>query len=187
MKTKAILVSIIVIATLLVGCAQETETTEEIEKDETMESTVDVVTTASIVDTEVAFENAIKEDGTWIIATLKDLTFDKDLTLDGTFLNGKKDDAGNDVVQRKIGLYTQDENRNVTDRFVLTVPKLTINSPNASIEHGTFIGDVYVSAENFELKDAKIEGNLYFTTPTAQSTFKMDAESSVTGVQESAQ
>jgi len=177
MKTKAILVSIIVLATLLVGCAQAPATDKS-------DKTTEAVTTASVVDTAAALEKAMSKDGTWIIATTKDLTIDNELVLDGTFLNGKKDDAGNDVTQRKIGLYTQDENRNVTNRFVLTAPKLTVNSPNASIEHGTFVGDVYVSAQNFQLKDATIKGNLYFTTPEAQSTFKMDATSVVTGVQE---
>lgn len=144
----------------------------------------DVQTTASIVDNEAAFKDAISNKGTWIIATLKDLTFNEDLVLDGTFTNGKKDDNGNDIVQRKIALYTQDENRNVTNRFTLKAPKLTINSPMASIQHGTFVGDLYVSQDNFQLVDAKIDGNVYFTTDSAKSTFKMDAASSVTGKQE---
>ncbi|KNZ43336.1 hypothetical protein [Acetobacterium bakii] len=174
MKTKAILVSIIVLTTLLVGCTQAptTDTTDS------SDTSTDVVTTASIVDTAAAFENAISAEGTWIIATTKDITIDTPLTLNGTFVTDDNE------VKRKIGLYTQDEDRNVTARFVLTAPSLTINSPNASIEHGTFVGDVYVSADNFQLKDATIKGNLYFTTPTAQSTFLMDGTSSVTGVQE---
>lgn len=144
----------------------------------------DAVTTASVVDSESAFKNAISSKGTWIIATLKDLTFTDDLVLDGQFTNGKKDDQGKDIVQRKIALYTQDENRNVTNRFTLTAPTLTINSPYASIQHGTFVGDLYVSQDNFQLVDAKVDGNVYFTTDTAKSTFKMDDTSSVTGEQE---
>lgn len=180
MKIKAILLSFILLSALVVGCAQEpaTDTTT------TTDTTTDVVSTASIVSTPTEFEKAIGTDGTWIIATTQDITVDKDLVLDGIFLTGDKDETGNDEIKRKIGLYTQDENRNITARFVLTAPKLTINSPNASIEHGTFIGDVYVSAENFQLKDATIQGNLYFTTPEAQSTFKMDETSKVTGAQE---
>ncbi len=73
----------------------------------------DTGTTASIVDTEETFEKAMGKNGTWIIATLKDLTFTKDLVLEGEFKNGKKDSAGNDVIQRKIALYTQDDKRNV--------------------------------------------------------------------------
>lgn len=144
----------------------------------------DVQTTASIVDDEGAFKKAISNEGTWIIATLKDLTFEDDLVLEGDFTNGKKDDNGNDITQRKIALYTQDENRNVTNRFTLTAPTLTINSPMASIQHGTFVGDLYVSQDNFQLVDQKVEGNVYFTTDSAKSTFKMDETSSVSGKQE---
>lgn len=144
----------------------------------------DAVTTASVVDDNAAFKNAISNKGTWIIATLKDLTFDEDLVLDGSFTNGKKDEQGQDIVQRKIALYTQDENRNVTNRFTLTAPTLTINSPMASIQHGTFVGDLYVSQDNFQLVDAKVDGNVYFTTDSAKSTFKMDSDSSVTGEQQ---
>lgn len=145
----------------------------------------DQVSTASIVDTEEAFEKAISADnGTWIIATLKDLTFDKDLELAGEYKNGKKDDQGNDQIQRKIALYEQDANRNVTARYTLTAPKLTISSPEARIQSGTFQGDLYVSAKNFQLVDATVDGNVYFTTEEAQSTFKMDESSKVTGKQE---
>jgi len=180
MKRNVVLGMLLVLAIVISGCTQTPATTDK--KDS--ETTTDVVTTASIVNTEDAFIKAISKDGTWIIATLGDLKIDSDLVLDGDFVNGKKDDAGNDIVQRKIGLYTQDEARNVTARFTLTAPKITIKSPKASIEHGTFVGDVYVTATDFQLKDQKIEGNLYFTNPEAQATFKMDATSSVTGVQE---
>jgi hypothetical protein len=144
----------------------------------------DVMTTASIVDNAGAFEKAISKTGTWIICLLNDLTINKDLTLDGDFKNGKKDQAGKDIIQRKIALYTQDQNRKVTKRFTLTAPKMTIKSLNASIQHGTFKGDLYVSAKNFELVDSTVEGNLYFTSSDAQSSFKMDTTSKVTGKRE---
>ncbi|MGK0468689.1 hypothetical protein [Clostridium sp.] len=196
MKIKAILLSLAVGATLLVGCSanKEAEKTEPTktedatpEKTEETEPVVaDVVTTASLVDTEAAFENAISSEGTWIITTLKDLTFDKDIVVDGDFKNGKTDEKDEtiELMQRKIGLYTQDEDRNVTNRFTLTAPKLTFNSVMGSIEHGTFKGDLYVSGNDFKLKDAKVEGNVYFTTDEAKSTFTMDDKSEVTGVQE---
>jgi len=144
----------------------------------------DAKTTPSIVNTNEAFEKAISKDGTWIICLLTDLTFDKELVLEGEFTNGKKDENGKDVIQRKIALYEQDENRKVTARYTLTAPKLTIKSPEARIQSGTFKGDLYVSAKNFQLVDATVEGNVYFTSEEAQSTFKMDATSKVTGKQE---
>ncbi|MDF2547428.1 MAG: hypothetical protein K0R93_2326 [Anaerosolibacter sp.] len=144
---------------------------------------VDVVTTASLVNNIEAFEKGISEEGKWIISTLNDLTSDKTLVLEGEFKNGKKNADGTDAIQRKIALYTQDKDKNVTARFTLTAPKLVIKSPNARIQSGTFKGDLYVRVPNFQLVDATVDGNVYFTTQEAQDTFKMDAKSSVTGKQ----
>jgi len=188
MKKKTLL-SVIAAATLAVtifaGCGKKEDTAKTNTDTPTKtEDKTDAVTTASIVNDADAFVKATSKEGTWIIATLGDLKVDKEIKLEGEFKNGKKDDKGNDVIQRKIGLYTQDADHNVTARFTLTAPKLTVTSPNARIQSGTFKGDVYVSVDNFQLVDAKIDGNLYFTTDTAKSTFKMDDKSSVTGVQE---
>ena len=180
MKIKTILLSLALLTLLFVGCAKKTVTPPATPP----ETTPNVVTTASIVNTEAAFEKAISSKGTWIIATTQDLAIDKDLVVEGEYKNGKKDDSGKDIIQRKIALYTQDEDRKVTARFTLTAPKLTFNSPMGSIEHGTFKGDLYVSANNFQLKDATVDGNVYFTTAEAKSTFKMDDKSKVTGKQE---
>jgi hypothetical protein len=193
MKVRVLVLALVLLVSLFVGCAQpapeptpEPPTTEQPGggAPNPPDTTPDVTTTASIVNEEAAFEKAISNTGTWIIATLKDLSFDKELVLDGEFKNGKKDEAGKDIIQRKIALYTQDEERNVTARFNLTAPKLTINSPEARIQSGTFKGDVYVSAKNFQLVDATVDGNVYFTTDEAKSTFKMDDKSKVTGKQE---
>lgn len=169
--------AILIAAGLFSGCTSKTPAPQP-------ESTPDVKTSASIVDNAAAFKNAISNKGTWIIAITKDLTIDSDIVLEGEFKNGKKDANGNDVVQRKVALYSQDENRNITARYTLTAPKFTILSPQASIQHGTFKGDLYVSVSNFQLVDAKVDGNIYFTTEEAQSTFKKDATSSVTGKME---
>lgn len=176
MKIKVLAVTLVLATILLAGCGSQPASTSNSSKP-------DVVTTASVVNNADAFIKAISKDGTWIIATLNDLTTDKELVLDGTFKNGKKDDKGNDVIQRKIALYTQDDKRNVTARFTLTAPKLTVNSPEASIQHGTFKGDIYINAKDFQLVDTKVDGNLYFMTDEAKSTFKMDDKSSVTGTQ----
>jgi len=147
-------------------------------------TTSDVVSSASIVDNAAAFEKAISNTGTWIIAITKDVSVGKDIVLDGEFKNGKKDTAGKDIIQRKVALYTQDANRKITARFTLTAPKFTINSPEASIQHGTFKGDLYVSAKDFQLIDTTVNGNVYFTSDDAKNTFKADSTSKVTGVQE---
>lgn len=144
----------------------------------------DAVGSASIVDNAAAFEKAISADGTWIIAITKDLTVDKDLVLAGDFKNGKKDADGKELYQRKIALYTQDADRNITNRFTLTVKSLTVQSIVGSIQHGTLKGDLYVDVAGFQLIDAKVEGNVYFKSEAFKSSFSMDATSSVTGTQE---
>lgn len=153
-------------------------------KDPDNTSDQDAKTTPSIVNTNEAFELGISSEGTWIICLLTDLSFSKDLFLEGEFKNGKKDAAGNDVIQRKIALYEQDENRNITAKYTLTAPKLAINSPEARIQSGTFKGDLYVSSNNFQLVDTTVEGNIFFTNEEAQSSFIMDNTSKVTGKQE---
>ncbi len=176
--TLLVLCAIFAIA-ILGGCGaqqpapqQETPKTNEPEKPNT-----DAVTTASIVNNGEAFLKAASKDGTWIIATLNDLTIDKEIVLEGEFKN-------KDVVARKIALYTQDDDHKVTARFSLKAPKLTVKSENARIQSGTFVGDVYVEAKGFSLVDAKVEGNVYFASEEVKSTFKMDDKSSVTGKQE---
>ncbi|MBM7869802.1 hypothetical protein JOC70_001272 [Clostridium pascui] len=189
MKIKVLLSTLALSLTLLAGCgsrpAEQTATKPET-KTETKAPAekVDTVTTASIVDKAEAFEKAISKDGTWIIATLNDITIDKDLVLEGEFKNGKKDKDGKDAIQRKIALYTQDKDKKVTARFTLTAPKLTIKSPTARIQSGTFKGDLYVETKDFQLVDAKVEGNVYFSSEEAKAGFKMDEKSSITGKQE---
>lgn len=160
--------------------AETTEPTKPVE--EKVEEKVDAVTTASIVNDAAAFEKAISADGTWIIATLNDLTFDKELVLEGKFTSNKKDAEGNPVVDRKIAPYTQDDNKVVLERFTITAPKLTIKSPNARLQAGIFkIDNIYVESPGFKLRDAKVEGNIYFTTQEAKDSFVIDEKSSVTG------
>mgnify|MGYP001347078971 CR=1 FL=1 len=185
MKTRTLFLIFILAISLLSGCAREQTPAPPAQTEEPnpADATPDAVTTASIVDNAEDFEKAISNNGTWIIAVTKDITTDKELVLDGEFKNGKKDSEGKDIIQRKIALYAQDANRNITARYTLTAPKLTINSPEASIQHGTFKGDLYVSSKNFKLVDATVEGNVYFTNEDAKSTFTMDEDSKITGTQ----
>lgn len=191
MKTLALLLTVALSATALVGCGQKASTDSEVETPATEETTeVDVVTTASLVNTNEAFVNAISADGTWIICPLTDLTFEEELVVDGDFKNGKTDkETGEELFQRKIGLYTQDENRTVLERFTVTAPKITFNSVNGSLEHGTFKGDVYVAGKNFKLINQTIDGNLYFLNQEAMDTFTIadkdgNPATTITGVKE---
>ncbi|MDF2804544.1 MAG: hypothetical protein K0S61_4449 [Anaerocolumna sp.] len=144
----------------------------------------DAVSSASVVDNDTAFVKSISAEGNWIICLTKDLTIKEEAIVDGEFTNGKKDDSGKDIIQRKIALYAQDADRNITDRYTLTVPQLTIKSPNASLQHGKFVGDIIVDAEGFQLIDNVVEGNIYFTSQEVKNSFLMDETSSVSGVQE---
>jgi hypothetical protein len=158
---------------LLAGCAPAATNTP-----------TDVVGSASVVDTAAAFEKAISKDGTWIIAITRDLTIDKDLVLEGDFPNGRKDESGNALLQRKIALYAQDASFQITSRYMLTAKSLTIRSAVASIQHGTFQGDLIVDVKGFKLIDATVEGNVYFTNEEYKASFVLDDKSRVTGVQE---
>lgn len=139
---------------------------------------VDVVTTASIVNKEDAFVKAVSEKGNWIVATLNNLKFTKEVVVAGEF-----HDKGNakSPLYRKLALCTQDANYKILDRFTLTVPKLTIKSPNTKISGGTIIGDVYVQANGFTLEDAKVQGNIYFAKAEYQKSFNMSNKGVVTG------
>ena len=146
---------------VLIGCQQDEE--------------VDVVTTASIVNDADSVVNGLSKDGVWIVATLNDITLKEDLMVEGEFT----DDG--DVV-RKLALYTQDEDRNITASFTLTAPKMIVKSENFKIQGGTFKGDVYVEANGFQIsKQQIIEGNLIFKTQEYMDSFIMKDDAKVTG------
>ncbi|WP_379131768.1 hypothetical protein [Paenibacillus sp. sgz500958] len=137
----------------------------------------DAVTSASVVDNEENFKKAISKEGTWIAATLKDLTFTEDLVLEGQFIH-------KDAPARKIALYTQDAEHNITASFKLTAPKLTVRSENARIQGGTFVGDVYVEANGFQVVNATVQGNVYFAKDEYQASYSASDQGKVTGVTE---
>jgi hypothetical protein len=141
---------------------------------EMMVEDADVVTTASIVNTEEAFKAAIAADGTWIASTLADLSFEEELVLEGTI-----DHEGTE--ERKIALYEQDEDRNITAEYTLTTPKLTIKSDNTRIKGGTLEGDLYVAANNVQLQHHVVTGDITFASQEYKDSFTMDEDSSVEG------
>ncbi|WP_379161723.1 hypothetical protein [Paenibacillus sp. sgz5001063] len=184
MKKLAALAAVFVL-TLLVGCGNSSDNNNKAGTNtpanngtaSTATAAPDAVTSASVVDNGEDFKKAISKDGTWIAATLKDLTFTEALVVDGQFIN-------KDKPARKIALYTQDADHNITNSFTLTAPKITIKSENARIQGGTFVGDVYVEANGFSVVNATIEGNVYFSDEKYQATYSASDQGKVTGVTE---
>lgn len=141
---------------------------------------VDAVTTASIVNQPDAFTKAVSKDGNWIIAILEDVTIAQDVVVEGEFHD--KGAADGDIY-RKIALYAQDADHNVTANYTLTVPKLTVQSENLRVQGGTIKGDVYVEANGFNLHETStIDGNLYFASEDVKATAGI--EGTVTGATE---
>jgi hypothetical protein len=187
MKFKFIVVLLLVSMLVIVGCTP-TDTTEEVEPpqvpaepaepaddpdDETAEDP-DAVShpTQSVVVDEDSLIEGLSAEGGWIVIFGEDMSTEQELVLEeGPTDNGEP--------TRKLALYTQDADRNVLERFTLTTPQLTIESPNSRIQGGTLAGDVIVDAENFQLTDAVIEGNLIFTSQEYHDSFENDGE--VTG------
>lgn len=121
----------------------------------------DAVTAASITAEPEEVEGSLSADGNWITAITDDVDLGDEVTVEGTFHDG--DDEGEEVY-RKLALYDQDEDRNVTDEYTLSVGTLTVESPNFRIQEGTVDGDVYVAEEGFELENATITGDLTFSS-----------------------
>lgn len=127
-----------------------------------------------------AVVKGLSKDGYWILALLSDVTVTEPIYVDGEF-HDKGDDA-NDVY-RKLALYAQDENRNVTEEYILTVPRMEVTSPNFRIQNGTVKGDVYINADGFDLNNCEIDGDLYFATQAQMDSATLDT-GNVTGVTE---
>ncbi|GAB2028148.1 hypothetical protein [Lactovum odontotermitis] len=114
--------------------------------------------------------SALGEKGAWLVSSNGDVDASgKTITVAGIFLNE------NGAVQRTLALIAQNDSRQVTKVFTLTVSKLIVNSPKFDFEGGNVKGDVYVGATGSilsrEMKDttgasikSKIDGNLYFAT-----------------------
>lgn len=183
MKYRLLLATLLSAGLLATGCSSdetpemgEDPAVEEgvDEEEEETEEEVDIVTSASRVTDEDSLLGAMAADGSWIVILEGDVTTDEELALEGAHENGG-------TVERKIALYAQDENRVKTDSYTLTAPRLTIESDNARIVGGTFVGDIYVEAENFSLDETKVEGNIYFASEEIRESFEMSEDSEVTG------
>jgi len=121
----------------------------------------DAVTSASpneSGDPEAIIRN-LSSDGYWLIVVLNDVEIDREIIVSGEF-HQRDDPAG--PLYRKLALYAQDSNRNITEIYTMTVPGIVVESPNFRIQNGIIKGNVYVNAEGFDLFGAVIEGDLTF-------------------------
>ncbi len=162
----------------------ETETTDntdstetKTEENKTEENTADATTTPSITGDSDELVKSLSDTGNWITAITTDVTVNEEIVVSGIFYD--KDDHANDVY-RKLALYSQDSDRNVTGTFTLTTPKMTVESENFRIQEGTLKGDVYVKANGFELKNATIDGSVTFESDEFKESAKLD-EGTITG------
>ncbi|VDN48202.1 conserved exported protein of unknown function [Petrocella atlantisensis] len=190
-KIFGLMLVLVMTAAIFAGCAKEEpvveetpevteEATEEVAEETAEEATeeeVDAVSTASIVTEGDALVAALGADGFWLAATLNDIVLEEDLVVEGEFIHREE-------IARKLGLYTQDADRNVLERFTLTAPSLIVKSENFRLQGGTFVGDVYVEANGFHLVDNTIEGNLYFASQEYMDSRVEDETGVVTGAVE---
>ncbi len=181
-------IGLVVVLTLLVsmfaGCAKKEEAPAETTPETTpVEATegeaTDAVTTASVVTDADALVNALSANGTWIAATLNDITLTEDLVVEGEFINKEK-------VARKLAPYTQDADHNITESFTITAPKMIVKSENFKFQGGTFVGDIYVEANGFEVSKATIDGTIYFATQEYRDSAIFSEDSNIANAQVSA-
>lgn len=150
--------------------AEDMEVVEEGEEEEA-NGDEEVVTAASITADPDEVVASLSTDGNWITAITDDVDISDDVTVAGTFHN--RDDEDDDVY-RKLALYDQDDDRNVTEEWTLTVGTMTVESPNFRIQEGTLDGDIYVDAEGFELYNATVTGNVTFASEDLMDSASMD-------------
>lgn len=138
-------------------------------------SAQDTVSSASrVVDTDSLIK-AAGEDGSWIVIIQEDFKTDKEIVLEGEFKNYGEYD-------RKLALYSSNEDNSVNERFSLEAPSITVKSPSTRFKAGSFIGDVYVEAQNFKLTNGfTVEGNIYFENEAAKNSFTIEKGAAVRG------
>ena len=176
MKLKGLLLSLMAAAVIFTGCGSNGENTD---KENNAGEGTDVVTSASVATDAESLKTAMGEDGTWIIVVQQDLVVEEELVLEGEVVKTE----GGEYEGRKLALYDQDENRNITDSYTLTAPKLTVKADKTTLKGGVIVGDLYVEANDVTLDHMKIEGNVYFSNEEVKASFTL-TESEVTGNQE---
>src|SRR6056297_1129938 len=134
----------------------------------------DTTSSASVPANDEQLVKALSSEGTWIVIFHDDYQTDKELVMEGEFKN-------RDEVDRKLALYASDADHNVTERYTLTAPSITVKSPKARFQNGTFVGDVYVESNNFALNGFTVDGDIYFETKEAKATFTINGGTEITG------
>lgn len=159
---------------LLAACDNAAETEEPAEEVEETEAEVTTGATEVRVSDEDSLLEGLSGDGAWIVIFEDDITTDEDLVMVEGFENEGE-------TERKLALYAQDADRNVTETFTLTAPSITIQNENTRLQNGTFVGDVYVEAEGFKLYGGTIDGDLIFASEEFEASSEIDENSEVTG------
>ncbi|TVP91700.1 polymer-forming cytoskeletal protein [Alkalibacterium sp.] len=165
--------AVIALGGFLAACDTDDDAADDMEVVDEGEETEDedAVTAASITDDADQVVASLSTDGNWITAITDDVDVSDDITVAGTFHNQDDEDQEE---YRKLALYAQDEDRNVTDEFTLSVGTMTVESPNFRIQEGTLDGDVYVDAEGFELYNATVTGNVTFASEDLHEAAMLD-------------
>lgn len=123
-------------------------------------------------------QEALGPAGSWIVIFNGDVTVDQDVMIYGATY----EEEGAEAPRRKLALYAQDADRNVTARYTLSLPRLIVHHMNTRIQSGTIAGDVYVEEEGFELTGGgTIDGNLYFASEELRESANVTDDSTVTG------
>ncbi|OJF95358.1 polymer-forming cytoskeletal protein [Alkalibacterium sp. 20] len=173
-KKLAASAAVLALGGFLAACDTDDDAADDmeiVEEGEEVDGDEDVVTAASITDDANEVVASLSTDGNWLTAIIADVAIDEDVTVAGTFHDGG-DEA--EAEYRKLALYAQDEDRNVTDEYTLSVGTMTVESPNFRIQEGTLDGDVYVDAEGFELTNSTVTGNVTFASQELMDAALMD-------------
>jgi len=187
-KLSVLLMAFVLVAVFAAGCldtpppappAQSPASPTQSSTPPTPGDGLDAITSASPKESGVPADiiNGLADSGFWIFAILSDVTIDGELVVSGEF--HQRDDP-DQPIYRKLALYAQDADRNVTADYVLTVPLMTVKSPNFRIQNGVVKGDIVVDADGFELSGGTLQGNLTFKTQAQMDSAKLD-EGTVTG------
>ncbi|MGX7394495.1 hypothetical protein [Carnobacterium mobile] len=162
---------------LVAGCGNNDDTADKASSASSVAESTEVVSGASISSKPEDVVAGLSEDGNWIFAITDDVTLPEDLVVSGTF-HDKGDESAD--VYRKLALYSQDEDHKVTAEYTLTVPTMTVESPNFKVEHGTVVGNIEVKAEGFTLANSKVEGNVTFDSQELMDSANLD-EGTISG------